>query len=348
MDKILVMFGTRPEALKLIPIIRELQRQKVGYETLHTGQHAEMLMPFLQSECIRPDHTLPPLDGGDMAQCKASMLWQICRSIGNKHYAAILVQGDTLSTATGAEYGFLRAIPVAHMEAGMRTYERKDPYPEEVFRRTVSLMADLHFCPSEKERSHLIAEGVKEECVHVVGNSFVDYHMKSPIEAPPLKKQILVTLHRRENIPHLHDLLAKIAALAQKTSAYHWLFPVHPSPNILPLVQEHLSGLPNLTCCPPLPPDAFYRELLCSAMVISDSGGVQEECILNGKKMLVLRCVSERRTDLACIRLVPPDTDLEKPFYTLLQSDPPKSGSHCYGQGHAAEKIVQILKHDLA
>lgn len=344
MNKILVVFGTRPEAIKLIPVIRELQNQGVRYEVLNTNQHAEILDSLLSVEGIIPDYKLSICGQYDnLIETKAAMLKQLNIALGKNTYTSIIVQGDTLSALVGAEYGFLRQIPVYHVEAGMRTYNPSNPYPEECFRRMISVMATLHFCPSNEEKDNLIAEGVSSNNIYVVGNTFVDYRKRSNKRVVENKKQILITLHRRENIPHLDTLFMQIAEIAKATTDYKWLFPVHPNPIIERLAKKHLEGISNIVLSSPLSSDAFYQELLASELIVSDSGGVQEECILNAKKMLVVREVSERKTDFDFMEIVSPTENLKEHFYSLLNKESTTRGADCYGTGNAAEQIVQII-----
>lgn len=344
MNKMLVVFGTRPEAIKLIPVIRELRTQGVQYEVLNTNQHAEILDNLLSAEGIAPNYKLCICGQYDnLIETKAAMLEQLSIALGKNTYTSIVVQGDTLSALVGAEYGFLRQIPVYHVEAGMRTYNPSNPYPEECFRRMISVMATLHFCPSNDEKDNLISEGVSSNNIYVVGNTFVDYRKRSNKRVVENKKQILITLHRRENIPYFDTLFMQIAEIAKATTDYKWLVPVHPNPIIEELAKKHLEGISNIELSSPLSSDAFYQELLASELIVSDSGGVQEECILNAKKMLVVREVSERKTDFDFMELVSPTEKPKEHFYSLLNKKSTTQGADYYGTGNAAEQIVQII-----
>ena len=336
--------GTRPEAIKLIPIIKELQRQSVEYEILNTNQHAKILDTLLEKERIVPKYRLSICGKyKNLMETKTAMLEQINKILSNNIYTSVMVQGDTLSALAGAEYGFLRGITVYHVEAGMRTYCLQNPYPEESFRRMISGMTTLHFCPSECEKKNLIAEGFHKKNIYVVGNTFVDYRKQEAIEINEIKKQILVTLHRRENIPYLETILKQIAELAKEYEEYRWLFPVHPNPIITQLSSKYLSHISNISLCKPLASDEFYKELLASEVILSDSGGVQEECILNAKKMLVIREVSERKTDFDFMERVSPTERIKEKFITLLEKKTTKQGMDYYGIGDSAQKIVQII-----
>ena len=237
----------------------------------------------------------------------------------------------------------MRQIPVYHVEAGMRTYDLSNPYPEESFRRMISVMTSLHFCPSEDERCNLLAEGFSDNSIHVVGNTFVDYRIQNKPYVSTIKKQVLITLHRRENIPYLEKILGQISELTNDYPDYNWLFPVHPNPVITKLAQKHLGSIANVVLCEPLPSDEFYKQLLASEIVISDSGGVQEECILNAKKLLIIREVSERKANFDFMELVSPTEEIHFKFKSLLSRQTTHMGVDYYGKGDTAQQIVQII-----
>ena len=191
MKPLLFVLGTRPEGLKLLPLVWECQKRSIPYEILHTDQHPELLDALLSEHRIEPDYRLF-LFGRNTQLCerKAQILAQMAQVLAHRKFSALLVQGDTLSALVGAEYGFLCEIPVVHIEAGMRTYRQDHPYPEEAFRRTIGAMASLHFCPSEDEKHHLLREGVRERQIFVTGNTFPDYWNALPKRTAEAKKQI--------------------------------------------------------------------------------------------------------------------------------------------------------------
>lgn len=344
MNKILVVLGTRPEAIKLIPVMRELKLHNIKSDLLNTNQHDTILDDLLATEDIKPDYRLCICGKyKDLIDTKAAMLNQMNTALGKNIYSAVIVQGDTLSALTGAEYGFMRQIPVYHVEAGMRTYDLSNPYPEESFRRMISVMASLHFCPSEDEKRNLLAEGFSDNSIHVVGNTFVDYRILNKPIVSAVKKQVLITLHRRENIPYLEKIFGQISELAKDYPDHNWLFPVHPNPIITKLAQKHLGSIANVVLCEPLSSDEFYKQLLSSEIVISDSGGVQEECILNAKKLLIVREISERKANFDFMELVSPTEDFYFKFKSLLSRQTTHMGVDYYGKGDAAQQIVQII-----
>lgn len=347
MNKILIVLGTRPEAIKLIPIIRELEKQNVDFEILNTNQHRDILDNLLNKEHIIPNYKLSICGKyNDLIETKSAMLEQMREILSKSTYSSVIVQGDTLSALVGAEYGFMRQFPVYHIEAGMRTYNINNPYPEEAFRRMISVMSTLHFCPSEDEKENLLSEGALENSIYVVGNTFVDYRKQENNSNIENKKQILITLHRRENIDYLDKILEDIKELAEEYNEYRWLFPVHPNPKAAKLIKNYLSNIENICLCEPLEADDFYNELCASEMIVSDSGGVQEECILNGKRMLVIRKVSERKTDFDFMAIASPKESIKEKFQELLKRKITGCGSNYYGNGTAARKIVEIIRKD--
>ena len=346
MKPLLFVLGTRPEGIKLLPLVWECQKRKIPYEILHTDQHTELLDEILAKHRISPDYRLFLFGRHrDLCSLKAEMLSQMHQLLSERKFSAVLVQGDTLSALVGAEYGFLCEIPVVHIEAGMRTYRQDNPYPEEAFRRMIGAMASLHFCPSEDEARHLRDEGVPEEPILTVGNTFPDYWNTLPKIAVTPKRQILITIHRRENLPFLEQIFSGIAEIAASLPEVQLLFPMHPNPAIVAQAEQRLGRIPNLTLCPPMPPEEFYRELLSSEMVLTDSGGVQEECIFHAKKVLVVRKVSERKTDFDFCRIIDPE-DLTIPQTCRALFEQSSTATHCdyYGSGGAAEKILAVLQ----
>lgn len=340
----LFVLGTRPEGIKLLPLVWEFQKRKLPFALLHTAQHAELLDTLLEQHGIFPSYRLSP-HPSELLAAKCSILSQMEQMLDADRFSALIVQGDTLSALCGAEYGFFHQIPVVHIEAGMRTYREDNPYPEEVFRRMIAPMAKFHFCPSTDEERHLKDEGVPSERIFTVGNTFADYWQSVDLPATAPKKQVLITLHRRENLPFLERIFKAIAELARELCEIEFLFPLHPNPTIVARAEANLSKIPNLRLTKALPPEEFYRELCASEAVITDSGGVQEECIFLGKKVLVVREVSERRTEFSFVRRVSPEADdLAEVFLSLLRAPIDTTPCDFYGRGGAAEKIVEVLK----
>ena len=189
----------------------------------------------------------------------------------------------------------------------------------------------------------MLAEGFSDNGIHVVGNTFVDYRTQNKPFVSTVKKQVLITLHRRENLPYLKKILGQISELAKDYPDYNWLFPVHPNPVITKLAQKYLGSIANVVLCNPLHSDEFYKQLLASEIVISDSGGVQEECILNAKKLLIVRKVSERKANFDFMELVSPTEEFCCKFKSLLSRQTTHMDVDYYGKGDAAQQIVQVI-----
>lgn len=342
----LFVLGTRPEAIKLIPVIKKLRAANIQCKILNTHQHFEILDSTLCRHGIIADYRLDVLNQyRNLGNAKADMLRAIGNVVSPENLSTVIVQGDTLSALVGAEYGFLNEIPVCHVEAGMRTYNAKNPYPEEVFRRMISAMSAVHFCPSEKERRNLLDEHIDNANVFVTGNTFIDYRLSNAKPNSKPSNKILITLHRRENIPYLKNILNQIAQMAYDMPQYCWKFPIHPNPKLIKPITDTLSDIPNVTLCAPMNEDEFYDELLKSELVITDSGGVHEECLINAKKVLIIRECCERVIDFDFVETVHPTSDnIAERFYALLnRSIDVTQNVDCYGIGNAADKIVQIL-----
>ncbi len=347
MKKILIVFGTRPEAIKLFPVIQELDKQGVKYAVLNTNQHDKILDDFLAEHNLDANYKLKVCGKySDMFSMKSAMLAQINQCLNGENFASVIVQGDTLSALVGAEYGFFNNIPVYHVEAGMRTYNSLNPYPEETIRKMITAMSQVHFCPSEDEKNNLIREGIDNKNIHITGNTFADYQMKKSMKIEE-KKQVLVTIHRRENIAFLDEIFRKISDIAKEKSEYTWLIPLHPNPIIVQKAGQYFSDISNVKLCQPLLADEFYKELLASKIVISDSGGVHEECLLNSKKIIILREVTERTVAPDFVELVPPNGDLSEAFFDLLDRNCLDNFRKYYGTGNAAEVIVDIILREL-
>ena len=346
MKPVLFILGTRPEAIKLLPLLWECQKKKLPFELLHTDQHRELLDSLLNFHSISPDYRLSLFGRfSDLSETKAAMLRQITHALSAEKFSSVIVQGDTLSALVGAEYGFLHGLPVVHIEAGMRTYQSDDPYPEEAFRRMIGALSHLHFCPSEDEAKNLLREGISMDRIFVVGNTFADYWRALPTPDATPKKQILITIHRRENLPFLNGIFEHLAEIATELREYEFLFPIHPNPTIVNSANACLGKIPNIRLLPPLAPDDFYRELLSSELVVTDSGGVQEECIFHAKKILVLRKVSERQTNFDFSRLIDPESpSFREAFFSLLSKRTTATHSAYYGSGGAAREIAEILE----
>ncbi len=336
------VLGTRPEADKLLPVIEAYERGGGQAALLDTRQHTRLLSGVLRGAKRVPDYRLRRGQAGSLLARKCKMMQGLEKIYERERPAFVCVQGDTLTAVAGAESAFLSGLPVCHVEAGMRTYDQENPWPEESFRRAIAGMASLHFCPTEREAGYLIREGVAARRIYTVGNPFVDYYARHG-QAGREERLVLLTLHRRENEGALPRIFAALRRAAEKTPDYRWVFPVHPSPTLREAAGG-LSGLENVTLTPPLSPAKFRRLLLSAAIVVTDSGGVQEECLVAGRRALILRAVSERPTDYDFIELLDPRRgNIEAAFFSLLTRTVRNRPADIYGGGQAGERIAAVL-----
>jgi UDP-N-acetylglucosamine 2-epimerase (non-hydrolysing) len=362
-----VIVGTRPEAIKLAPVIRSLQESdSLRPVTISTSQHAEMTAQIFQSFGITPDLDLgvmrPRQSLWDLTAALSTTLGQVFS--GNR-IDAVVVQGDTTSAFVGGLCAFYHQIPVGHVEAGLRSHNRYSPFPEELNRVMLSRLANWHFAPTDFSASLLRAENIAEDSIFVSGNTVVDalqwmiQHSKEstlPANVPDtVRTLILVTCHRRENIgTPMRSVALAIKHLAENHDGIHFLFPLHPNPSVRENVKPLLENRAGITLCEPLNHDEFLSALRQSRFVLSDSGGVQEEATALGKPVLVLRRETERPEGVMAgtLRLIGTDVqDIIRETENLLTNpaayDAMTRGSSVFGDGHAADHITRILEEKL-
>ena len=275
---ILITYGTRPEYIKVLPVINEVKKRQMPYKTFFTGQHTDLL-----NRAEKPDHILSIKDG-------PNRLDSIVQSILNKEeifddITCVMVQGYTSSAFATALAAFHRKIPVAHLEAGLRTYDKYSPYPEEFNRCAISALAEMHLCPTKTSASNLKKEG--RTGVHIVGNTVLDNlnDVKTTTS-----NTVMVTLHRREKLDEIQDWFKEINKLAKKYKDLDFVLPIHPNPE----VKKHASILTNVKVIDPLGHAEFIEYLSSCAFIITDSGGIQEEAAFLKKPCIVCRDFTER------------------------------------------------------
>ncbi len=363
--RLLVLLGTRPEAIKMAPVILELKKYShFQVEVVSTGQHSEMLKPILHFFNIQPDVDLQLMRPG---QSLVDITTQVMLGL-NKHYpednvSGILVQGDTASCMAASVWAFLRKIPVFHVEAGLRTGDMRAPWPEEFNRRVTSVATDLHFAPTPQAEANLIAEGIDENSIFMVGNTVVDALLtvsKKINQNPQLqremdglfpfldanKKMILATVHRRENFGQgLRDVFTAFKRLSMREDV-QIVLPLHLNPNVR-AAAEVLKGS-KVHLIEPQSYIPFVYLMKRSSLILTDSGGIQEEAPYLSKPVLVLRESTERPESLAdgACQLIGTDTDkIVKAADRILNGEEKISfaGSRPYGSGDSAQKIVQVL-----
>lgn len=354
MKRILIVFGTRPEAIKLFPVVHALRdRLGVALRTCFTGQHRELAEPVLRFAGITPDHDLNLMQPGEtLSQSLARMVAALDPVIACERPDWVVVQGDTLSAKAAALAAHLQGIRVAHVEAGLRTGDLRAPWPEEGNRRVISAVADLHFAPTEAAAAALGGEA----SVHITGNTVIDalYWAKEriPADAPgpaDSKRLILVTAHRRESfgagMAGIAEALTRLAARPDVTFA----FPRHANPEARQPM-DRLEGVPNISLLDPLGYPEFVRLLCRAELVLTDSGGLQEEAPALGKPVLVMRDVTERPegVEAGTARLVGTDPDRIVAVVSELLDNPARYAEMArahnpYGDGKAADRIAAIL-----
>lgn len=367
--KVLVLFGTRPEAIKLAPVIHELRKKFFQTVVVSSSQHKQLLKPFLESLEIDVDFDLGVMKRNqgpnDVA---ARVVAKLDKILDSEKPDLILVQGDTTTTLAGALAGFNRRIPVGHVEAGLRSGNLMSPFPEEMNRRLVSQIASFHFAATEKNRRNLLAEDVPSEKVFVTGNPVVDSlkHMLKNLKVDPAitelikktegKKRILLTTHRRESFgTAMTANLKVIRDFVEKRKDVCLFFPVHPNPNVKNLAKEILGRRERIHLLGPLDYSDFLAIMKSTWLIVSDSGGVQEEAPTLGKPLLVLRENTERPEAIRAgvSKLVGSSPGslkqlLEENYSVETWIKSVKEVANPFGDGRSAARIVKIIEEKLA
>jgi len=330
---ILLTYGTRPEFLKLTSLISELDREDHDlYKLLFTGQHKD-LANFPYDFHVEMKDELNRLDS-----IIASIMNELPKYIEEYNIRSVVVQGDTTSALAIALSAFNNGIKVIHLEAGLRTYDNENPFPEEMNRQIISRIADIHFCPTDRNAYNLHNENIYKN-VYVVGNTVIDNLLSYKSECE-YTNTVLVTMHRRENHAKMHQWFTEINKLAKHYDTIRFVMPIHPNPN----VQKHKHLLTNVNVIDPLPYDEMLKLLCKVKLVITDSGGLQEECSFLNKKCLVCRTVTERTESVGRSSfMVNNPEQLETVFKKHIRYF--RIDEVCpFGDGYASEQIVAILK----
>lgn len=364
--KIVVVVGTRPEAIKLLPVyLKLLDAPTVEPVLLSTGQHKEMLYQIFEAYQVRPDFDLDVMKDVTNLSTLTGHLFLTLDTFVEEHKPDVLiVQGDTTSAMVGAMVGFYRKTTVAHVEAGLRTHDKFSPFPEEVNRQIIGKVADLHFAPTEIAAKNLEKENICN--IDVVGNTVIDslLYIRKKIDADPEryfekfkgidfenKDLMLVTSHRRENHGEgLENICSAISSLAQKYHHTCWVFPVHLNPQVKEVVHKLLGNQANIFLLPPLNYDDLVFFMSRAKLILTDSGGIQEEAPTCNVPILVLRDTTERPEGIeaGCALLVGTDKEdiisaferiyNDRDTYTKMSSIP-----NPYGDGNSSERIVKVL-----
>jgi len=379
MKKILLVFGTRPEAIKMAPLVLAFQRHAHGIEAkvCVTAQHREMLDQVLHIFDIKPDYDLNIMKPGqDLYDVTSNILLGMKEVLTSYKPDMVLVHGDTTTTIATAMSAFYQKIPVGHVEAGLRTGNIYSPWPEEANRKLTGVLTQYHFAPTATSRNNLLKENVNINDIYVTGNTVIDallWVLDKINSTESLKNElsqkikseftgfedgkefVLITGHRRENFGQgFLDMCSAIRTLAQKHQNVNFVYPVHLNPNVQKPVLELLSGISNVYLVSPLDYEPFVYLMSKSYLILTDSGGIQEEAPSLGKPVLVMRDTTERpeALDAGTVKLVGtnPNNIIGEVTTLLEDSSCYKSMSQAhnpYGDGKTCEKIIKIIKEQL-
>lgn len=368
--KVLTVFGTRPEAIKMAPVVKVLeQADGIDAKVCVTAQHREMLDQVLELFQIKPDFDLDLMKPGqDLTDITSNILLSLRAILRAEKFDLLLVHGDTTTTMAAAMAAFYERVSVGHVEAGLRTGDKYSPWPEEMNRSIVGRIADLHFAPTESAKQALFKENIDPSSVHVTGNTVIDAlqevsakimsddSLKSQFEhqfdyLDPSKKLILVTGHRRENHGEGFERICAALKIISERMDVEILYPVHLNPNVQEPVNRHLTGRSNVHLIAPLDYLPFVYLMNRCHMIVTDSGGVQEEAPSLGKPVLVMRDTTERpeAIDAGTVKLVGTDTHRIVDEAVILLDDQQAyekmSRAHNpYGDGKASRKILDAIR----
>lgn len=364
--KVLNIVGTRPEAVKMAPVITALRKNtEFDSITCVTAQHREILDQVLQLFDIKPDIDLNLMKPNQsLSELTSHILNRLDPIISDQKPDWIIAQGDTTTVMTAALLAYYNRIKFGHVEAGLRTFNNYEPFPEEINRRIAGSIATAHFAPTESAKKNLLQENIHPKGIFVTGNTVIDAiqvvgRMPTPeiisslLQKIGSKKIILITAHRRENFGD--PILSICKAIAKLSEEYleniHFIYPVHPNPNINNVVAKELNGRPNISLLSPLDYLPMVHLIKASHLVLTDSGGLQEEAPSFGKPVLVLRNVTERPEGIQAgtVKLIGTDQlniqenvkhllECEDDYLTMAKAVNP------YGDGHATERIIQAIK----
>lgn len=357
--RIACVVGTRPEAIKLAPVINLLLKNPdYQLDIINSGQHRDLLDTMLDFFNIKPTIDFNAMrENQSLALLTAKLFEKFAETFKN-NYDLVLVLGDTTTTLVAAQVAFYHHIPIGHIEAGLRSFNLKHPFPEEMNRVFTSIIADLHFTPTEDEAKILLAEGIKKDAIFVTGNtvidsllSFANKKANLPLKLDKNKRLILVTLHRRESFGEpLRHIFKALVKLTQTFDDIEIVYPIHPNPNVHKMADEELKGHQHIHLIEPVTYDVFVTLMQEAYFIMSDSGGIQEEAPALHKPLLILREVTERPlvvkmgmaklvgTDEATVFDSASELLSNKEIYRTMQK-----GFSPYGDGQAAQRIIKVI-----
>ena len=362
MKTIMLVFGTRPEAIKMCPLVNEL-KSRSGLRTVVcvTGQHRQMLDQVLEAFSVEPDYDLSVMkERQTLFDITTNILNGIKNVLEEVKPDIVLVHGDTSTTFVTALACFYMQIPVGHVEAGLRTYDIHSPFPEEFNRQAVSIVAKYNFAPTELSRNNLIKEGRKEESIYITGNTAIDA-LKTTVRTdythPELEwasdsRLIIITAHRRENLGEpMHQMFRAIRRIMDEHPDVKAIYPIHMNPLVRKAAEQELGGCDRIHIIEPLEVLDFHNFLARSFMILTDSGGIQEEAPSLGKPVLVMRDTTERPEGIKAgtLKLVGTEEQVIYDNFKLLLNDDQAyramaQASNPYGDGFACQRIADILE----
>lgn len=364
MKKVMLVFGTRPEAIKMCPLVNELKsRKNIKTVVCVTGQHREMLDQVLEAFNVIPDYDLSIMkDKQTLFDITTNILNRIKGVLEEARPDVVLVHGDTSTTFVTALACFYMQIPVGHVEAGLRTYNIYSPYPEEFNRQAVSIISKYNFAPTELSKSNLLKEGKDESSIYITGNTAIDAlktTVRTDYSHPELEwasdsRLILITAHRRENLGQpMHNMFRAIRRVMDEHSDIKAIYPIHMNPIVRQAADEELGGCDRIHIIEPLEVLDFHNFLAKSYMLLTDSGGIQEEAPSLGKPVLVMRDTTERPEGIKAgtLKLVGTDEEvIYNNFKELLENEMTykamSQASNPYGDGFACKRIADILENN--
>ena len=356
MGGILAVYGTRPELIKMAPLILALKKRGERVKILNTGQHREMLVELEQLFGISPDFSFEVMKKNqDVNHVVSAIMEKVGDLLKEESIRLVMVQGDTATVLATAMAAYYSKVKIAHVEAGLRSFDMNHPFPEEFNRKVVSMIADYNFAPTEQSYQNLINEGVDTKKVFITGNTVIDALsiLKGKLKkGSPAKKRILVTAHRRENHEvGIRNICQAILKILENRDDIEFVWPVHPNPNVKDTVYSLLSNQKSVLLCEPL----GYLDLLTimneSYLIWTDSGGIQEEAPSFKKPVLILREVTERpeviSSGFGCLVGVDVNKIIEQTVLLLdseIEYTKRISGQNPFGDGNACNKIIEIIQ----
>lgn len=361
--KVMTVFGTRPEAIKMAPLVLELQKQSQRFETITTvsAQHREMLDQVLDIFHIKPDYDLNIMHARQtLTDITSNVLINLDKILKEVKPDIVLVHGDTTTTFAASVAAFYNQIPIGHVEAGLRTWEKYSPYPEEMNRQMTDAMTDLYFAPTNQSKANLLKENHKEDNIYITGNTAIDalkqtvdkeYHHDILDKVSPDNKLILLTMHRRENQGEpMRRVFKVIREVVESREDVEVIYPVHLSPAVQEVAKEILGNTERIHLISPLDVVDFHNLAARSYFIMTDSGGVQEEAPSLGKPVLVLRDTTERPegVEAGTLKLVGTESEkVKKEMEELLDNDAEyqrmAQAKNPYGDGKASERILDAI-----